>query len=227
MTNIARSMGGSALVLGLYGVIAAVLTVGIYISTKDTIVEQQRMAKARALTQIVEEGQYNNQLLDDQLVLHQVNLLGPVDEALAYIARQGREAVVVILPVTVIDGYGGDMNMIVGVRADGSISGVRVLKHNETPGLGDKIDIRKSDWIEAFSGRSLANPNIERWTVKKDGGVFDQFTGATITPRAVVKGVARALSYFEANRQYLLAALPEPKETPPVEQRIKETVHGQ
>ncbi len=220
MTNVTRSMGGSALVLGLYGVVAALLTVGIFISTKDTIVEQQRIAKAKALTQLVDEGVYNNQLLDDQLILQQTGLLGAIDDEPAYIARHDSDAVVVILPVIVSDGYGGDMNMIVGVKANGSISGVRVLKHNETPGLGDKIDIRKSDWIEGFVGRSIGNPEAEQWTVKKDGGVFDQFTGATITPRAVVKGVARALSYFDSNRQYLLAPLSAP------EKQLEEASHG-
>lgn len=221
MTDVTRSMGGSALVLGLYGVVAAVLTVGIFISTKDRIVEQQRLAKERALSQIVDAGQYNNQLLDDQQPLQDIDFLGPIGQEPAYVARKDGDVVVVILPVTVTDGYGGDMNMIVGVGNNGRLSGVRVLKHNETPGLGDKIDIRKSDWIQTFNGRSLGDPRPEQWTVKKDGGVFDQFTGATITPRAVVKGVARALTYFEKNRHKLLAPLGKP------EQQLEETVHGQ
>jgi len=204
MSKITRSVGSSAMVLWLYGTAAALLTVGIFLYTKDTIAEQRRMAEARALTQVVTADQYDNELLDDKMVLLSPAALGQHEEAQAYIARQQEKAVAVILPVRVTDGYGGDMKMIVGIKATGDISGVRVLSHTETPGLGDKIDAKKSDWILSFTGRSLTNPNIARWRVKKDGGEFDQFTGATITPRAVVKGVLNALNYFAEHQQRLL-----------------------
>lgn len=216
MSGVTKSIGSSALVLWLYGTVAGFLTVGIYIYTKDTIDEQERLAKVRALTQIIEADQYDNELLDDRLQLLNPAGLGLFGDAQAHIARREQQATAVILPVTVSDGYGGDMKMIVGVRANGEISGVRVLSHNETPGLGDKIDVRKDDWIHSFSGRSLGNPVIEKWGVKKDGGVFDQFTGATITPRAVVNGVLGALSYFKEHQRMLLAPLKgaEPKPAP-------------
>ncbi|MCF7981257.1 MAG: electron transport complex subunit RsxG [Pseudomonadales bacterium] len=205
MTQTTRSISRSALVLWLYGTVAALLTVGIYLYTKDTIAEQRRMAEARALKQIIADDQYDNELLDDKLTLLNPSKIGQNGKGQAYIARRKNKAVAVILPVLVTDGYGGDMKLIVGIKQSGEITGVRVLSHNETPGLGDKVDARKSNWILSFSGRSLTNPPIKLWRVKKDGGEFDQFTGATITPRAVVKGVLKALTYFEEYRENLLS----------------------
>jgi electron transport complex protein RnfG len=122
-----------------------------------------------------------------------------------YIARQQGVAVAVIIPVTAPDGYSGEIDLIVGVNADGSIAGVRALRHKETPGLGDKVDLNKSDWILGFNGRSLGNPELSGWAVKKDKGIYDQFTGATITPRAVVAATLRAIQYARANGDSLFA----------------------
>jgi electron transport complex protein RnfG len=111
--------------------------------------------------------------------------------------------VAVIIPVVAPDGYSGDIDLIVGINSDGTIAGVRVLGHKETPGLGDKAELKKSNWVLGFNGRSLTNPTLDGWAVKKDKGVFDQFTGATITPRAVVAATLRALQFAEANRKTL------------------------
>ena len=113
------------------------------------------------------------------------------------IARDDQKPIAAIVPAVAPDGYSGDIKMIIGINANGSIAGVRVLSHNETPGLGDKVDLKKSDWVLSFNQKSLNNPTTEAWAVKKDGGEFDSFTGATITPRAVVNQVKRALQYFE------------------------------
>ncbi|MCR8547478.1 electron transport complex subunit RsxG [Salipiger sp. P9] len=113
-------------------------------------------------------------------------------------------------------GYGGAIRVLMGLAADGTILGVRVLSHAETPGLGDKIETAKSDWIQGFDGRSIGAPGPEGWKVRKDGGVFDQFSGATITPRAVVSTVHRGLALFERHRPELLApvtASPSTRET--------------
>ena len=111
--------------------------------------------------------------------------------------------VAVIIPAVAPDGYTGDIELIVGVNNDGTVAGVRALAHRETPGLGDKVDIKKSDWIRGFEGRSLDNPKLEGWAVKRDKGEFDQFTGATITPRAVVAATLRVLQFAQANRTSL------------------------
>jgi len=116
------------------------------------------------------------------------------------------------------DGYSGNISLIVGVNADASVAGVRLLAHQETPGLGDKIDLKKSPWILSFNGKQFTGAIDSEWAVKKDGGQFDQFTGATITPRAVVSAVGRALQFFDLNRDELLApttgstATPAPRE---------------
>jgi Na+-translocating ferredoxin:NAD+ oxidoreductase subunit G len=103
-------------------------------------------------------------------------------------------------------GYAGQIKLMLGVGANGQALGVRVLSHKETPGLGDKIEVKKGDWILQFTGLSLGDPPVEKWKVKKDGGRFDQFTGATITPRGVVGAIRRGLEFFEANKAQLLAA---------------------
>ena len=107
----------------------------------------------------------------------------------------------VILPTTAPDGYSGDIRLLVGIQANGAITGVRVLEHRETPGLGDKIDARVSDWILGFDGKSLSTPLPPQWQVVKDGGEFDQLVGATVTPRAVVNAVRRALQFFDVNEE--------------------------
>jgi electron transport complex protein RnfG len=106
----------------------------------------------------------------------------------------------VLSPVTA-PGYAGDIALIVGIYADGTVAGVRVIRHKETPGLGDKIEVERNPWIQGFSGKRVGDPPLERWKVKRDGGDFDQFTGATITPRAVVAAVRRALLYVSNHRE--------------------------
>lgn len=206
MASVPKAIGRSALVLWLYATVTALVTVGLFLFTKERIDEQRRQAQIKALEQIVERGTYDNVLLEDTQALVDTSLLGVTEKSTAYIARQQQSAQAVILPLTLVDAYGGPMQMIVGVDSQGVITGVRVLNHTETPGLGDKIDTRKSDWIQAFVGKSLNNPMAAGWQVKKDGGEFDQFTGATITPRAVVRGVYRALRYFEQRRAVLMAS---------------------
>jgi electron transport complex protein RnfG len=121
-----------------------------------------------------------------------------------YIARKDGNITAFIIPTHAPDGYSGSIHSLVGVDLAGNIMGVRVISHNETPGLGDKVEFKKSDWVLDFISKSLNNPGSEEWHVKKDKGVFDQFTGATITPRAVVASVHNALLFFEKNRDSLI-----------------------
>jgi len=120
----------------------------------------------------------------------------------------------VVLPAVAPDGYSGQIELLVGIDAEGRIRGVRVTRHHETAGLGDRIDRARSTWITQFDGRSLGNPPEERWNVRKDGGAFDQITGATLTPRAVIHAVAGALKHFRQHREKLLLPAPEPVESP-------------
>ncbi|MFW6322169.1 MAG: RnfABCDGE type electron transport complex subunit G [Guyparkeria sp.] len=129
---------------------------------------------------------------------------------LGFRAREDGEVVAVAIPVVTHRGYSGDIRLLVGIRPNGEVTGVRVLVQNETPGLGDKIKADKTDWIHDFAGRRLGDPPAEDWAVQKDGGVFDQFTGATVSPRAVVGAVKQALEYAERHRRQLfdLKSLP-------------------
>jgi electron transport complex protein RnfG len=151
----------------------------------------------QSLTQVL-PGTYDNDLLKDT-----VTLPGKDGDVLVYRARHAGKVEAVVYRM-IGHGYAGALVCVMGVSREGKILGVRVIKHAETPGLGDKIDPAKSDWIHSFEGKWLGEPVAEKWAVKKDGGVFDQFAGATITPRGVVKAVKRGLEFFEQNRAALL-----------------------
>jgi len=140
-------------------------------------------------------------------------LLGTDKPVTVYRARKVGEAVALVIAPIAPDGYSGSIKLLVGINVDGSLSGVRVVAHRATPGLGDAIDETRSDWIHVFNGKSLQAPVISRWAVKKDGGDFDQLTGATITPRAVVKATRNALLYYRDHQEALLAP-PETTATP-------------
>lgn len=192
------SISSNGLMLGLFAIGTAAILAATQAATADRIAEAERAAAQKALLQIVPQNRHNNDLLSDTVTIKQEYWpqLGLKDDTQMYIARNNGEAIAAIIPATAADGYSGDIKLIVGINVDGSIAGVRVLAHKETPGLGDKVDIKKSDWVSLFKGKSLNNPTLAGWSVKKDGGEFDQFTGATITPRAVVKQIKRTLQFF-------------------------------
>lgn len=206
MNELLLSIRKNAIGLGLFAIVTAG-SIGIaQVATKDSIEKNIQIAQTKALHEIVPESDYDNDLLNDTVALAydgihselNVRLLGPIaDDAVAYIARKDGKAHTVILTVTAPDGYTANIDMIVGIKLDGSLAGVRVVNHKETPGLGDKIEAKKNPWILQFSGLSLTEPKEDEWAVKKDGGEFDQFTGATITPRAVVRSVRLALNFFQ------------------------------
>ena len=197
-----QSISRNSLLLGLFAVATTMLIAGTWLGTKERIATEQRKAEERALLEIVPAERHDNSMLDDTLAATTAAAgLGLREDKKIYLARLEGKVVAAIVPATAADGYSGDIDLIVGINADGSIAGVRVLNHKETPGLGDKVELKKSDWVLSFNGRSLNKPAIDGWAVKKDKGEFDQFTGATITPRAVVAATLRALQYAEANRE--------------------------
>lgn len=202
---LASSISRNAILLGLFALATTMLIAGTQLGTKDRIDAAIRAAEQRALLEIVPIEVHDNTMLDDvALVEDKAGLLGSAGK-LIYRARMAGVPVAAIVPVTAPDGYSGAIDLVVGIKVDGSIAGVRALSHKETPGLGDKVDIKKSDWVTGFEGRSLTDPAPARWRVKKDKGVFDQFTGATITPRAVTKAVYQALQYYERNSDQIWA----------------------
>ena len=194
------SIGLSGTVLALFAAITSVAIGWTYLGTKAQIDLEVRRAEARQLLEIFPPGTHDNDMVDDVFeVAAETALLGIRETRQGYRVRQGNKVIGVILPATARDGYSGDIRALIGVRLDGSVAGVRVVAHRETPGLGDKVDLRKSDWILDFNERSLTNPVLSGWNVEKEGGVFDQFTGATVTPRAVILATRRALEYATLN----------------------------
>ena len=204
-----KSILKSAAALGLVAVIGTSLLTGVDVLTADRIAAQERRVILEQLGQIIPR-EYDNSLLEDRIVFSDENHFPKSQLVTAYRARLKNQPVAVVLKFNAVNGYNGNISLLAGINADGTLRGVRVISHKETPGLGDAIEIEKSNWINGFTGKSLKNPEPGLWTVKRDGGAFDQFTGATITPRAVVDAVKLALEYFDLQREYLLETAADP-----------------
>lgn len=201
--TLSSSIIRNTLALSLFAIITVTIVALTHVNTRDSIKMAKQMALEKSLYELIAKDSHTNDMLND-FVLIQHPLLAYRKERKAYLARLNGEPYAVVLQVTAPEGYGGKIQLLAGIYYDGTLAGVRVIPpHNETPGLGDKIELKKSDWILGFNGKSLQNPDKGKWQVKKDGGEFDQFTGATITPRAVVRAVYNALKYFEQNKDYL------------------------
>ncbi len=198
-----RSVFRSGLILGTFAVVGVSLVAMSFEATKERVDANRRAALLRSLYAVVKPEAHDNDLFDDVIKVSSPRWLGTEDAVAVYRARMGSEPVAAVLTPVAPDGYNGSIRLLVGIYHDGTLAGVRVVGHRETPGLGDGIDERRSEWIYSFDGRSLEDPAADGWRVKRDGGVFDQFTGATITPRAVVKAVHRSLQYFVSNREEL------------------------
>lgn len=192
----------SSVLLSFFALIGTAGVALISDLTEERIEANERAALLHSLTEIVPPVAYDNDIVND-VTTFAAEELDPTGLVTAYRARLNGEPSAVVLTVIAPDGYSGPIKLLVGVYADGRLAGVRVVSHRETPGLGDAIDTRRSDWILGFEGKSLQSPSASEWSVERDGGAFDQFTGATITPRAVVKAVKRTLIYFEAHRDTL------------------------
>ncbi|GAB6043301.1 electron transport complex subunit RsxG [Endothiovibrio diazotrophicus] len=198
-----RTIAASALLLWLFAVIGTALVSFTFESTRERIAENERQALLRSLNALIPTSDYDNDVYQDAIEVTDRERLGTTRPITVYRARQAGKPVAVAILSQAPDGYSGTIRLLVAVRYDGTLGGVRVLAHRETPGLGDAIEVERTDWIRAFTNRSLDNPEEGKWKVRKDGGVFDQFTGATITPRAVVKAVYNTLVYFREHRDGL------------------------
>ena len=203
--TIAKASLQTALNLLFFTVIGTTVLAFTYSHTKDDIAHSEEQARMDLISQIVPQNIADNDIIHDTLDIKPDQLLGTEEHTLAYRARLHGRITAVVLQAIAPDGYGGAIDLILAIRSNGELAGVRVVSHNETPGLGDYIDIRKSAWIKGFDGKELKSGHDEDWQVKKDGGKFDYMAGATITPRAVIKAVHKALQYFAENRDKLLA----------------------
>ncbi len=205
--------GGLLLTFALVGVGIVSLT---YEKTLERIEDNRRLALQRELQALLPPLMHDNAMYEDTLQVRHATLLGSDEPLTVYRARMDDEPVAAVLTVVAPDGYSGPIRLLVAIDAtDETIRGVRVVSHQETPGLGDAIEHRRGAWITRFRGHGLDEPTREGWRVRVDGGSFDQITGATVTARAVVRAVRNALLYFRNNRETLFTQtddfrIPEP-----------------
>lgn len=203
-----RSIAVPAATLAL---IAAVLTIGLVAIaniTRERIARNQQAWIKQHLDTLVSPESYDNDPLTDTLQISSPDLLGSANSVTAYRMRKAGAPVAVAIRSVAPDGYRGPLELLVVIAPDGKLIGVRVIRHNETPGLGDAFENRDAEWLTRFRGLSLTNPPQQRWTVRRDGGDFDAFTGATITPRAIVKAVRRTLEFYLGNQELLFKQSP-------------------
>lgn len=207
-SGVSDSTRRNAVVLVVVALVAAILLSGVHWLTRAPIAQARELAAEVELFAVVPEFATASDVSLDFLPVPPQFRIGLGSEAGARIYRikRGGEIQAVIVPARSPSGYGGPIRLIAGIDHNGIVTGVKVLEHHETPGLGDRIATNKSDWIRHFTGKSLTAPAPNRWQVRRDGGAFDQITGATISSRAVVRQVRRALDYFHDDRARLLDA---------------------
>lgn len=200
-----NAMIKNGLILSVFALVTTGLVTTTQLLTKDEIVKQEKKQLLKVLDQVLPSDKYDNQLyLDCTLV--EASFLGTKKPHKIYRATKNNLPTALILESTAPDGYSGNIDILTAVYLDGTVAGVRVLKHKETPGLGDKIEVEKSQWITKIKNIQVKSEQDTRWAVKKDGGMFDQFTGATITPRAVISAVKRASLYAQSEATMLFDA---------------------
>ena len=191
-----------ALRLGGLSLLGLGLVSLIHWGVENRIAANHTAALCQHIESVVPPGLFDNDPLAEAVNLTEARLQ-PAPATTIYPVRQQGRPVAWVIPAEAPDGYSGTITLLVAVAREGHLLGVRTLSHRETPGLGDKIEAEKSDWIRHFQGLALGNPPLTRWAVKRDGGDFDQFAGATITPRAVVKAVKKTLMWYEQHREWL------------------------
>lgn len=208
------SAWSSGITLAVLAAICTALVAVTWRITADRIAANEKAWLEQSLKPALADVFYDNDLAESTLVLEPPHALPGSEEAVIYRLYREGDPVAAAFVVSAPGGYAGPIRLLIGIEYSGVLSGVRVIAHRETPGLGDRIESSKSDWLMQFDGKSLGSPPRDRWTVKRDGGAFDALTGATITPRAVVGAVRDTLIYFEANRDALFAAPGEEGEPP-------------
>lgn len=200
----------TAVILFVFVIVFTGLLSGAYLWTKPAIEASAIEEKMKLIDEVLPRSAYDNDLLKDTLQIPASPLLGLDEPSIAYRARKGGQSVALVFEAAAPDGYSGRIRLLLAVSADGALTGVRVTQHRETPGLGDYIEPKKDrnkerPWITQFNGLSLMTVSERDWKVKKDGGRFDSVAGATVTPRAIVKAVHKAMKYLDENRAQLYA----------------------
>lgn len=196
----------AALLLAASALVAFGLVALVHEGTLDRIAEAAHRQALARFDEVLAGRSYDNDLLADSITLHDPETAGNAATVIAHRARRHGAVVAVVMEIVAPNGYSGPIRLLVAIEPGGTVLAARVLQHKETPGLGDFIETRKSDWITRFTAKSLQAPAPAGWRVRKDGGEFDQYTGATVTSRAVVAAVARSLVLFERHRDDVLAS---------------------
>jgi electron transport complex protein RnfG len=202
----ASSIVKSGLTLAAIAAVCTSLVATTYHLTADRIAANDKALLEQSLQPALSDLFYDSGVSESRLALAPPHDLPGSDEALIYRVYANDEPVAALFVVTARDGFSGPIRILLGVDLDGVVTGIRILKHRETPGLGDKIVATRSDWVHQFPGRSIGDPAVTNWAIRRDGGSFDQLTGASVTPRAVVKAMRDTLIYFEANREQIFSA---------------------
>ena len=202
------SISRNAMLLGFFAVLCTGTIALINLITKPLILEQEQIALQNNINELISVDRYDNQIIGTCFFVVDKDLLGNETPKQIYIATKGGSPVAALIQTSTLKGYSGEIKLIVGIDIDAKVTGVRVNSHTETPGLGDKIQTNKSDWILSFDGQTYQTEQDKIWDVKKDGGNFDAFTGATITPRAVIHSVKDSLIYFQKNKDKLFSTQP-------------------
>ncbi|GLS91987.1 electron transport complex subunit G [Psychromonas marina] len=198
----------NAFLLAAFAIICTAAVATVNVLTKPVIAKQEQLALLKTINQLIPEEVYDNDIFASCFVINDDELLGKGQTQQVFVAKQANKPVAVMLETSTFRGYAGEIKLAIGIFADGKVAGVRVIRHTETPGLGDKIQTNKSEWIYGFNGKQYQKSQDARWEVKKNGGDIDAFTGATITPRAVTLAVKDALIYFQKNSDKLFNHIP-------------------
>lgn len=195
----------NALLLGAFATVCTLMVSLTYVLTKPAIERQEKQQTFLKVTQVLDAAKFDNNPLDNCALVQDAEITGLAIEAPIYRATKNGEPYALVFQTETKQGYNGLIKLIVGVDATGVVQGVRTLAHQETPGLGDKIELAKSDWVLDFNAKQVADAEDTHWFVKKDGGDFDQFTGATITPRAVVNQLRTSIVKLNQNFSQIFA----------------------
>lgn len=202
-----KSIGYQTLLLGVMALLASALLAIAHVKTHEEILLRKKEDLLTSLGQVIPSTYHDNDLTQDTVEVTYHGIDVRKDNILVYRALKEQKVTAVAFEVSGY-GYSSPIVLVMGVDRDGVLLGVRTVSHTETPGLGDNIEIKKTKWITSFNGHSLTNTTKKQWAVKKDGGEFDQFTGATITPRTVVQTVHKGLQFFSEHRDQLLEYKP-------------------
>jgi len=199
------SVWTSGLILAGLAAVCTTLVALTHSTTAPRIAANQQAFLEQSLQPVLAGISYDGKLSESTKTIPAPHELPGNDDVTVYRVYADESPIAALFVVSARDGFSGPIELLVGVHASGTITGVRVLQHRETPGLGDLIEAAKSDWILQFVGKSLIEPPATAWTIKRDGGEFGQLTGASITPRAVIKAVKETLLYFQDNRMTVFA----------------------